>query len=226
MQGDQDPSYIEERSYFVTLDNFSQGSEDDDDENSGDDDDNNCEDRTSEDGFSDRVNRMYENEYTDQLNRDQVNSEDTDDIVPVLVCSSELGQDKRSSGLDDDDDEEENSRSEHSSNAYSEDESSNDSVNMASSPENRFKYHFKSQNGKSKTGSRDEMHNRHNADSPSINSDSSSSSESSSYYRDRPCPAHYGKWIERRAVKMVFVVELTDFMLEIGFQVVPDIVVL
>lgn len=194
MQGDEGPSYLEERSYFVTLDNFSPRTNDDDDDNSGDDDDdNNCEDRTSEDTYS------------DQLNNDQLLTalEDTDDIVPAMVCRLELGADNRSSGY-----EEDISPSEPSSSGYSVGEISNDTVDMPISPDRRLKAHLKSKlklalktvlksnlksNLKSRNGDYKTVIARLQAASPLVNSDSSSSSESSPFYHDRPCPKHYGK---------------------------------
>lgn len=142
--------------------------------------------RIPEDGFADRVNRMYDSEFNDQLNRDQLlaNSEDADDIDPMLVCCSELGNDKRSSGLDDDD----NSISDACSDGASLSVDSEDSEHV-----DCFKYAFKSRNGDCKLlAIKDNLH-LPRTDSSYIHSDSTNSSESSPYYNDRPCPTHYGK---------------------------------
>lgn len=134
----------------------------------------------------DRVNRMYDSEFNDQLVRDQLlaNSEDVDDIDPMLVCCSELGHDKRSSGLDDDD----NSNSVACSDGVSSTGGTDDSSHVGC-----YKYAFNSRNGNFGDANKDNLHLRSRTDSPSIHSDSSSSSESSPYYNDRPCPTHYGK---------------------------------
>lgn len=137
------------------------------------------EDHNDIDGV-DHVNQMYNTEFNDQL---LATPEYVDEIDPMLVCRSELGNHKRSSGLDDDD----NSNSDECSDGVS---SAGDTDDV--SHVDRYKYAIKSRNGNVKSANKDKLNMHSRTDSSAKHSDSSSSSESSPYY-NRPCPTHYGK---------------------------------